>query len=91
MKTTLKNPCGKSRKVGNPYEIWISYNGQWEWHVLKKYQSPEGEAKNPYARWFCAVYSPITREQMSNGYELGDVYVKDIEDNATRTYVDEEV
>ena len=73
-----KNICGKTRPVSNPYEIWVSYNGEWEWHVLKKYQTEEKEAVNPYARFFCAVFSPITREQMAGGYELGDVYLSDI-------------
>jgi hypothetical protein len=68
MKTLTKNECGKTRPVENPYEVWKSIDGSWEWRVLKKYQTPEKEAKNEYARWFCAVYSPITREQCSSGY-----------------------
>jgi len=72
----IKNECGKTRKVDNPYEIWTS--GDWEWRVLKKYQSPEKEKTNPYARWFCAVKSPFTYD----GYDYGDVYVKDIVRNA---------
>jgi len=68
--------------VDNPYETWKA--GDWEWRVLKKYQTPEKEAANPYARWFCAVYSPITREQMSSGYELGDVYVSEIKSVAQK-------
>ena len=83
-----KNPCGKMRPVDNPYEIWsnkdkATNSNLWEWHVLKKYKQPSSEAKDPYARWFCAVYSPITREQMSQGYELGDVYVTEVKDHAT--------
>lgn len=77
-----KNECAKTRPVDNPYEIWVSHNGLWQWRVLKKYQNPENEAKNPYARWLCAVYSPITKEQMSSGYELGDVYLSDIKPHA---------
>ena len=68
----MKNECGKSRTKENPYEIWVS--GEWQWRVLKKYQSPENEKKNPYARWFCAVKSPFTYD----GFDLGDTYVKDI-------------
>ena len=70
----MKNECGKTRPQDNPYEIWKSYDGTWIWKVLKKYQNPENEAKNPYARWFCAVRSPMTY----GSWELGDVYVKDI-------------
>jgi hypothetical protein len=50
------------------YEVWS--NGNWTYYVLKKYQSPEKEGKNPYARWYCMVTSPITPKG-----EYGDVYV----------------
>lgn len=72
----MKNECAKTRKVENPYEIWKweSSNGEWEWRVLKKYQTPENEAKNPYARWFCAVKSPFTYDS----WEYGDTYVQDV-------------
>jgi hypothetical protein len=66
------NPCRKTRPVDDPYEIWIGPGG-WEWYVLKKYKSPETEARDPYARWFCLVKSPIVPDG-----ELGDVYVRDI-------------
>ena len=71
-----KNECGKTRKVDDPYEIWVGV-GQfegWEWRVLKKYQSPEKEKDNPYARWFCAVKSPMTY----GSWDYGDTYVKDV-------------
>ena len=67
-----KNNCGKSRDVSNPYEIWRA--GDWEWRVLKKYQSPDKEKENKYARWLCAVKSPYT----VGGYDIGDTYVSDI-------------
>lgn len=67
-----KNECGKTRKVDDPYEIWVA--GDWEWRVLKKYQTPEKESENPYARWHCAVKSPMTY----GSWEYGDTYVKDI-------------
>ena len=67
-----KNNCGKSRDVSNPYEIWRA--GVWEWRVLKKYQSPDKEKENKYARWLCAVKSPYT----FGGYDIGDTYVSDI-------------
>jgi hypothetical protein len=75
-----KNECGKARKVGDPYEIWVNEEAGWEWRVLKKYQSPTNEAKNPYARWFCAVKSPYT----FGSYDIGDVYVRDIKNYAVR-------
>ena len=68
-----KNECGKTKNVNDPYEVWRNDQG-WEWRVLKKYQSPEKEAENPYARWFCAVKSPMT----FGSYDMGDTYVKDI-------------
>jgi hypothetical protein len=76
-----KNLCGKSRTKDKPYEIWQC--GGWTWKVLKKYQSPEKETENQYARWFCFVSSPLCPDG-----ELGDTYVKDIKSVATRTYVD---
>jgi len=74
----MKNPCAKTRPESNPYEIW-SNNSGWSWKVLKKYQSPEHEQANPYARWFCLVISPYC----PNG-ELGDVYISDIKKDARK-------
>lgn len=76
-----KNLCGKTRSKEKPYEIWEA-NG-WTWKVLKKYQTPEKETGNAYARWFCLVTSPF----VPNG-ELGDVYVSEIKSNALQTYAD---
>ena len=67
-----KNLCGKTRKVNDPYEIYIALD--WEWRVLKKYQKPSLEKTNPYARWFCAVKGPGTYD----GYDMGDTYINDI-------------
>jgi len=74
-----KNECGKMRDRANPYEVWRSFDGSWEWHVLKKYQTPEKEAKNPYAVWFCNVKTPYVPDG-----EMGDVYVSDIKGHATK-------
>ena len=65
-----KNPCAKTVKPDEAYEVWQSFDGSWTYYVLKKYQSPEKEAQNPYARWYCKVTSPITPKG-----EYGDVYV----------------
>ena len=72
-----KNECGKTRSKDDPYEVWTGPAG-FEWRVLKKYQNVENEAKNEYARWFCAVKSPMTW----GSWEYGDVYVKEIKDMA---------
>jgi hypothetical protein len=69
----MKNECGKTRPKTNPYETWKSFDGEWTWKVLKKYQSPDKESENPYARWFCDVTSPFCPYG-----EMGDVYVKEI-------------
>ena len=74
-----KNLCGKMRPKDNPYEVWKSPDGSWTWAVLKKYQTPDKEANNPYARWFCNVVSPFTPHG-----ELGDVYVNEIKSNAVK-------
>lgn len=68
----MKNAMGKTRKVDNPYMVYVRTG--WEWRVLKAYQSPEKELANPYARWYCAVRSPFTH----GSWEYGDVYCKDI-------------
>ena len=65
-------------KTSNPIEIWESLDKSWRWEVYKKYQKPENEAKNQYARWFCKVFSPICPDG-----ELGDVYVSEIKQYAT--------
>ena len=70
--TRSTNPHGKTRPLDNPYTVYK--RGYWEWRVLKAYQSPEKEATNPYARWFCAVKSPYT----FGSWEYGDTYVSDI-------------
>lgn len=68
----MKNEKGKTRPVDNPYETYSSAG--WTWKVLKHYQSPEKERRNPYARVFCAVSSPMTM----GGIDMGDVYCRDI-------------
>jgi hypothetical protein len=73
----MKNDCLKERKVDNPYEIWKSRDGSWTWHVLKKWQADDNK---PGARWMCAVKSPMTYGE----WEYGDVYVKEIKENAIR-------
>lgn len=81
----VKNLCNKVRKTDEPYEIWKNGQG-WTWHVLKKYQKPEREKENHYARWFCAVKSPITYGE----FKLGDTYVKDVRGfGATRTFAEQ--
>jgi hypothetical protein len=76
----IKNPMGKMRPRNNPYEVWTSFDGTWVWKVLKKWQVDDDK---PYARWFCDVVSPIVPEG-----EMGDVYVSEIKQHATRTYID---
>lgn len=71
-----KNLQGKTRPINDPYETYVSNDGQWIYKVLKKYQSPENEAANPYARWFMATTSPFVVD------ELGDGYVRDVKSHA---------
>ena len=71
----------KTTKVDKPY---MTYEGNgFEWRVLKRYQNPENEKTNPYARWHCAVRSPMTY----GSWEYGDVYISDIRNHA-HTWVD---
>ena len=76
----MKNICNKTRDKNHPYEIWMCdyhplFDGPVQYRVLKKYQTPEKEAQNPYASWFCATRSPAT----FGTWELGDGYVNDNE------------
>jgi hypothetical protein len=68
-----KNLMGKTRKVNDPYAIWV--RDGWEWRVLKHYQAPQKEADNQYARCFCAVKGSGTFD----GFDLGDTYIRDYE------------
>lgn len=79
----MKNPCGKQRAIEHPYEIWQTPDQRWTWLVLKKYQTPERESSNPFARWFCLVKSPFVPDG-----ELCDVYVRDIKRHAVCVYQD---
>lgn len=72
-----KNLCNKTVTRDNAYEVWKA--GDWTWYVLRKYQTPEKEKLNPYARWFCDVVTPICPDG-----EMGDTYVDDIKNHATR-------
>lgn len=66
-KDVAKNERGKLRKVENPYAIYRTRDGEWEWRVLKAYQADD---RKPFARWACAVKSPATH----GSYEYGDEY-----------------
>lgn len=79
----MKNPCGKTRKINEPYEVWRNSHG-WEWRVLKKWSNPDKESSDPYARWFCGVKSPCTH----GSYDLGDVYVTEIKAQAVKVEVE---
>lgn len=73
-----KIECGKTRKVDNPYEIWRSKDGTWEWRVLKKWQLNANDDE-PHSRWFCMVTSPFCPDG-----EMGDAYVSEIKQQARR-------
>jgi hypothetical protein len=75
----MKNLCGKTVKRENAYEVWQTRDGSWTWYCLRKYQSPDNELKNEYARWFCDVVSPFCPDG-----EMGDVYVSDIKGHAVK-------
>jgi len=66
------------RPASDPYEVWATPDGSWVWNVLKYWKSPESSAKDPYARVFCNVVSPICPDG-----ELGDVYLREIKAQAT--------
>ena len=61
----------KTRPLEDPYETYKE--GGREYRVLKHYQFPANEAKNPYARVRCAV-----RSSYNGGWDYRDVYCVDI-------------
>jgi hypothetical protein len=83
-----KNLCGKTRKMERPYEVWTGDAGDLgtiTYLVLKKYQSPEDEAGNQFARWFVAAKSDATY----GTFEMGDSYIHEIKMVARRVWVDD--
>ena len=80
------NPCSKTRKLDNPYEVWECRMQlgldvlNIEYRVLKKYKNPENEAKDPYAMWHTAAKSEAT----FGSWEYGDMYAKDITSTGRR-------
>lgn len=68
-----KNPCARRVTPENAYEVWQSYDGRWTYFVLKKYKSPEAEAKDPYVKWYVLTKSPY----VPNG-EYSDAYVSTV-------------
>jgi len=77
-----KNLCGKMRTKDNPYEVWQSLDGSWTWKVLKKYQTPDKEMSNSFARWFCYVTSPFCPFG-----EMGDTYINEIKSQAVKIFI----
>lgn len=75
----MASEVGKRLKEGKPIEVWETPDGSWRWEVYRKYQKPEKESKNPYARWFCKVKSPFAPQG-----EIGDVYVREIKSVAKK-------
>jgi hypothetical protein len=67
-----KNKFGKTVKVDSPYARYKFKD--FEWVVLKTYQSADNEKKNPYARWYTACRSPFTY----GSWEYGDAYINEI-------------
>jgi hypothetical protein len=74
----MKNLQGKTVKTENAYEVWQTTDLRWTWYVLKFYTA-EDKRNEPYTRVFCSVRSPFCTE-------LGDVYYKDIKQNATKIW-----
>ena len=66
-----QNPCSKRVTPETAYEVWQSSDGTWTYFVLKKYQTPDKEAKNSYARWYCLVKSPIVPQGEYGGGDVG--------------------
>jgi hypothetical protein len=85
-----KNLCAKKVEPQNAYEVWEA--GEFIYYVLRKYQSPDKEAHNPYARWYCMTVSPTCPKG-----EYGDAYISTVKYGATKldynplTHTDDEI
>lgn len=66
------NLWGKTRKLNEPY-VSVVHNG-WEWRILKAYKTRKAEREDRYARWLCAVKSPMT----FGSWDMGDAYCNDV-------------
>lgn len=73
-----KNTMGKTRPISEPYSVHFGYlcGMEVQWRVLKHYQGPEQEAKNPYARVYTWAHSAATGPRG----EYGDMYWTDLKD-----------
>ena len=83
-----KNLMGKSHTKDNPYAIYKGMGpfGETEMLLLKTYQVPANENKNPYARWFVAVKTPMTY----GSYDMGDSYIQEAIMGLNLTYASDE-
>jgi len=81
-----KNLLGRSRTKENPYAIWQGFGafGDTEVRLLKTYQKPSNESKNPYARWFVAVRSDHTY----GSFDMGDSYISEVTQGMTLKQAD---
>tara|TARA_Y100000310_G_scaffold302643_1_gene340251 strand:+ start:2518 stop:2826 length:309 start_codon:yes stop_codon:yes gene_type:complete len=69
-----KNPFGKTAGLETPYATFV--RDDWEWRVLKTYQTPANEQKNQFGRWFVVAKSEFT----FGSWEYGDTYIHNIFD-----------
>jgi hypothetical protein len=70
--TRTKNQWAKTRDVNDPY--FTAFHNGWTWKILKAYSTGQKARLDRYARYFCAVQSPMT----FGGWDFGDVYVHEI-------------
>ena len=81
-----KNLLGKSRTKDKPYAIWQGFGafGDTEVRLLKTYQKPDREQKNPYAKWFVAVRSDHTY----GSFDMGDSDISEVTQGLTLKQAD---
>ena len=68
-----KNLWSKARTIDKPYAEVTTPDG-WVYRILKAYQTRKAERSNEYARWLCAVRSPMT----FGSWDMGDTYLSDV-------------
>ena len=71
------NPCGKLTTPEQAYEVWGSPDQQVVYYVLRKYELPEMEERNPFAKWYVAAKSPV----LDGKLEYGDMFIERVKSN----------
>jgi hypothetical protein len=88
MSSKEKNLMGKGRPKENPYATFKGFGpfGDTTVHLLKSYQMPSKELKNPFAKWFVAIKT----DEAYGEWDEGDSYLNEATDMLTLSFASDE-